>query len=390
MTKSAAGQRRRRSPDVMDMLARARPARLDPGARAQPPAEAAARIAASGQPPASPVPVPRPARRVPRTAVLTGTGLTAVAAAVAVAVLAASTGSPAAAPGGAAAGHGRTHAPVLLTAAMVRQVASASRAAMALSGQATIDYRDTQAGKLQDAGTDRITYSGKNWNDAFSQTFPASGGQSGRPQTAINRIVNGQLYLYIAGRTPKLQWYHDTNPSGHPSVTIPDPRTVLRTLKPSARFEAAGYQSIGGVRLKELRATDLSHLPSLSALPDVGPGERVTSLTVWVDGHGVVRRMALTSARTIAVYPFWANHVSRTANGTMIVTVPTKAMAADLRAKLKREHGHPRMIIHVASVGPGALRHEVDATSLTVSFSQIGQPQRITVPRHAIQQFGRG
>src|SRR5205814_798307 len=146
-------------------------------------------------------------------------------AAVAVAVLATSASGPAA-PGGSA-GHGRTHAPVLVAAAMVRQVASASRSAMALSGRATISYRNTQAGKLQDTGTDQITYSGRNWNDAFSESVPAADGQPASTQFAINRIVGKQLYLYIKGRTNKLEWYHDTNPTGHPSVTIPDPRTVF-------------------------------------------------------------------------------------------------------------------------------------------------------------------
>src|SRR5262249_60185365 len=83
-------------------------------------------------------------------------------------------------------------------------------------------------------------------NDVISQTFPSADGRRAHTQTAINRIVNGQFYLYVAGRTRRPQWYHDTNPSGHPSSSIPDPRTVLRVLEPSARFEVAGYQVIGG------------------------------------------------------------------------------------------------------------------------------------------------
>src|SRR5262249_41914916 len=177
-----------------------------------------------------------------------------------VAVLAASAGGTGIAPGG------PNRAPVLLTAATVRQVASASRAALALSGRATISYTSAQNGVPQGSSTDVITFSGKNWNDVISQTFPGAAGPRSHPQTAINRIVNGQFYLHVAGQTRRLQWYHDTNPSGHPSFSIPDPRTVLRALEPSARFEVAGYQVIGGVRVKELRATDLSHLPSQGRL----------------------------------------------------------------------------------------------------------------------------
>jgi hypothetical protein len=46
--------------------------------------------------------------------------------------------------------------------------------------------------------------------------------------------------------------------------------------------------------------------------------------------------------------------------------------------------------VRVAPPGSGAPRRQVQATALTVTFSGIGQPQRITAPRHAIQQFGRG
>jgi hypothetical protein len=32
----------------------------------------------------------------------------------------------------------------------------------------------------------------------------------------------------------------------------------------------------------------------------------------------------------------------------------------------------------------------VQVTALTVTFSGIGQPQRITPPAHALRQYGRG
>ena len=218
MTKPAVGPRDRRHGDVMELLARARPASLDPGQAGPRPAEAAARLAAADRTAADNAAAGNAAadreaaahagagtvaaRRMPRAAVLTGTGLTVAAAGVAVTVLAVSAGGPTRP---IVATKGRTHAPVLLTAAMVREVASASRSALALSGRATISYRNTQAGKLQVTGTDRITFSGKNWNDAFSQSFPASDGQPASTQFAINRIVGKQFYLYIAARTQRLQ-----------------------------------------------------------------------------------------------------------------------------------------------------------------------------------------
>jgi len=303
---------------------------------------------------------------------------------VAVAVLAVGAGGTGTAPGG------RTRGPVLLTAAMVHQVASASRSALARSGRATVSYTSTQNGRPGDTGTDVITFSGKNWNDVITQRSPGVGGRSGHTPTAIDRIVNGQLYLYIAGRTRRLQWYHDTNPSGHPSVRIPDPRTVFRVLEPSARFELVGYQVIGGVWVKELRATDLSHLPAVGRLGDFAPGPHVTSLVVWVDRHGVVRRLSLTSVATHKVWSVSAYNMRHNAHGLLIVTVPNKAIAAKLKGKLHRAPGAPRIIIRIAPPGSDASHREVQVTRLTVTFSAVGEPQRITAPAHAIPVYGQG
>ena len=430
MTRPTGGLRSRGRRDVMELLARARPASLDPGQDPQRQAAEVARLAAAGTPEARPVATgttvaqsaaaqgaaartetvqsagagmagtgtagtrtetapPRLAQRVPRAAVLTGTGVTAAAAAVAVAVLAATAGGTGNA-GGPAPG-ARTRGPVLLTAAMVHQVASASRSALARSGRATIGYTSTQNGVPGDSGTDVITFSGKNWNDVIYQASPGAGGRPRHTQTAINRIVDGQFYLYTVGRTGRLQWIHDTNRSGHPSVNIPDPRTVLRALEPSARFEVAGYQVIGGVRVKELRATDLSHLPDQSKLVGAfAAGGRVLSLEVWVDGHGVVRRLSLTSEQIHKVWAVSAYNVRHRSHGQLIFTVPNKAIAAQLKGKLHRAHGAPRIIIRVAPPGSGAPRREVQVSRLTVTFSAIGQPQRITAPAHAVPVYGRG
>jgi hypothetical protein len=395
MTKQAGGLRQRRRPDVMELLARARPASLDPGEEdGWPAAQIAARIAAAagtaeGPPAAEPRrarPGPRPGRaagRLPRAAVLTGTGVTVTAAAAAVAVLVASAGT-----GNVPRRHGA--APVMLTAAMVHRVASASRSALALSGQALITYRNTQNAAPSGTGSDTITFSGKNWNDVISQSVPAADGQSVTRLIAINRIVGRQFYLYAAGRTPKLQWYRDTNPTGHPSFTIPDPRTVLRVLEPSAGFVVAGYQGSGPARLKELRATSLTHLPGLGSLPDVGPGSHLTSLEVWVDGHGVVHRMSLALRYVMTAYS-----LARLpgVKGQRVLLAPDRAAAAKLRASLKHKQVKiygARIIVRVAPHRPGSVHREVQVTALTVTFSHIGQPQRITAPAHAIPVFGQG
>src|SRR6516164_8060269 len=305
MTKPAGGLRDRRRPDVMELLARARPVSLDRGQDPRRQAVEIARLTAAGTAAAGTAVAAATAAARTRAAGPAGSGLTAAAAAVAVAVLAATAGGTGTAPGS------RTRGPELLTAAMVHQVASASLSALARSGRATVSYTSTQNGVPGDNSTDVITFSGKNWNDVIFQSSPSSGDRPGHIPTAINRIINGQLYLYIAGRTRRLQWYRDTNPTDlYPSAKIPDPRTVLRALEPSARFEFVRYQVIDGVRVKELRATDFSHLSGLLRLGDFAPGH-VRSLEVWVDGHSVVRRLSLTSSATHRVWSVSAENVRR-------------------------------------------------------------------------------
>ena len=108
-----------------------------------------------------------------------------------------------------------------------------------------------------------------------------------------------------------------------------------------------------------------------------------------------MRRIGLGFTVTTTVWSVKADNMRSKADGTLIITLPTKSLAAALRAKLKKEHGHlvangHRVIIRLAPPGSGAAHHETQTTALTVSFSGIGQPQRITAPRHAIQQYGRG
>ncbi len=278
---------------------------------------------------------------------------------------------------------GSTTSPrVILTAAMVRHLANESRLALASAGRVDVTYRDTQAGVVQDFGSDDITFSGQNWNDAFSQTLPASSGQPADTQFAINRIVNGQAYYYIKGETDKLEWYHDTNPSDHPQVSVPDPRTALAVLEPSARFEVVGYQTIGGRRLEELRATVLNQLPSLGTMPDIQPGEQVTSLEVWVDRQGVVHRMSISLQQTMIVYPLHSlpPGLKRLIRGSKYVITLQK-----IEELLKAYRLHPGQ-----SAGATGGRREIQVTQLTVSFLDIGQRQLITVPAHSIPVYAQG
>ncbi len=159
--------------------------------------------------------------------------------------------------------------PAVLTAATVHAMASKSRLALARAGQAAISYRQTDNGAWRGSGKDTISFARGNWNDVISQAFPGSEGQRPQTQVAIDRIVDGQFYLHTNGPHGRVRWYRDTNPSNHPRVNIPDPRTLFGLLDPSARFKVIGHEVIGGLRLTELRATKAPRLRALGWLPGV-------------------------------------------------------------------------------------------------------------------------
>ncbi len=292
-----------------------------------------------------------PVRHHPRraAAIAASSAAACIAAAITVALLGGQAGR---APSG--------HAGTVLTVAMVRQVATASGTALAHSGQVRITYSDMSSldPSGRSAGTDDITFSGKAWNYVSNQTAPPNG-------RTINRVVGGQAYYYLTGRAG-LRWYRESNPrelARVTSVTAPDPRNLLRILDPTARFVRVGYQVIGGVRVEHLRATRLGHLPGLSALPgDAAPIGRVTSLNVWVDSHGVIRRMHVTSQM----------HVTTNRRKEFFVV---------------KKNG----TFKVKKVGPPVpVRHGVERASAWISFLNIGQPQKVTAPTHSIPVYSHG
>lgn len=298
----------------------------------------------------------RPGRRP--VIVLAAAGLTAGGVAAA-AVLATGT-APGAPP--------RGGVPAMLTAAMVARVASASRAALAVSGEVSIASQDSRNGVVQDDATTDISFDGANWNLAARQTFPAAPGQPASTQFAINRVVGGQAYYYIAATSSRLRWYHDTGPGAVRSLGIPDPRTLLRVLTQGARFRDEGAVVSDGVRLRKLAATRVAGVTLPGAFPALPPGQRITALTLWVDGSGVVRRMDIT------------------ASGTMRV-VQVSALTPAQRALLRQDRGRAAAL---ARLTPPGARPVTQVTTLRVRFLKIGQPQPISAPAGAIPVSGRG
>lgn len=315
-------------------------------------------------------------RRQARRSVATRVSLVAVptAAAAAAVTMVVSGGGSVVVPG-----HSKPAKPAVLTAAMVKRVVSESRLAMAHSGQATISYRMTDNGKPNGAGGDHITFAGKNWNDVILNAT--------HKPIAINRIVNGQFYLWIEGPDNKMRWYHDTNPSGHPDVQIPDPRTLFALMNPSARFEVIGHQVVSGLKLTKLRATMPPGIRPLNWLPGVDSGAKVDSLIVWVDSHQVVRQMSMHVRQTTSTAPIF---LKKSKNGSLEVVVPSKKFLAEARSMAQKVSKHYHVTVRIDPKVAGKIRHDALTTTVSVQFSGFGQHQVITTPRHSTPQFGRG
>jgi hypothetical protein len=278
--------------------------------------------------------------------------------------------------------------PALATDAYVLHLAAASRIALAQAGRAEIVTRQTQGGVFQGTGTDDITFSGRNWNDSFSEILPASAGQPATRQSAINRVVDGQAYDYFVA-AHGLAWYHEVGSDAIESMAIPDPRTLLGELAPGARFVLAGYSTMDGVRLEHLRATRLTGLPAIQ-LGNATPQGRLTALNIWADTSGVVHRMTLTTSQTVAVGMLNSRTLLRQMRAD---PASHRAKLAAVRRWVEKESkllkGHGLIKIELGS-GKSGMTLQTQVTTMTVSFLDIGQPQAITVPAHAYLTHGLG
>lgn len=325
-------------------------------------------------------------RRQARRSLTTRVGVVAVpvaAVAAAAAVVVSGMGGPVAP--GTSAKSGNSTRSAVLTAAMVQRVTSQSLTALARSGQATIAYRLTDNGTETVSGSDRITFAGHNWNDVVKQTFPASKGQPSLSQTAINRIVGKQFYLFSEGKNGHGHWIRDTNPSEHPSVKIPDPRSLLGLLQPSADFKVVGHEVVHGVRLTILSATKAPELRDLSWLPGAQPGAKVKSLTVLVDRHNVVHQMSLRVKYDQTTG--WL-YMQKAKNGDLKLVVPSKAYLKAARAQARQLRKHYRVTVGIDPSVSASVSHDVNLAVVSVTF--VGGHQVITAPRHSTPVFSQG
>jgi hypothetical protein len=223
-------------------------------------------------------PIPRASRR--RRVLFTGAGvgLAAAGCAAGLVIATASPGAPTPAGAGARQASPTRQSSTFLTAAMVEHVAAASSAALGSSGH----------------GTDTVSYSGSAYNYVVHTTKPYF------PSGTI-RVVNGQVYI-TDPTAIRLTWIHDVGGSTKPS--FPEAATLLRLLSPSAKFQNAGTNVIGGIRLTHLHATQVSGLPDDATLAryanlvsaaksGIVPDGTLTALDLWTDSHGVVHQMTI-------------------------------------------------------------------------------------------------
>jgi hypothetical protein len=230
--------------------------------------------------------------------------------------------------------------PAVLTAAMLKQVAAASQAAMT-SGQARIATATGGSTVVQ-----QVTFDGANWNDVLNPGAPVRVHRTAHlfswTGESIDRVVDGQAYHYPAFAfkpAPHIaaEWMHIIAPGAGASLNIPDPRTLLNVLSPSAGFVTDGYAIVNGVRAEHLRATTPAGVPLRPLNPLIGTEPdhpRVSALDLWVDPSDVVLKARFTVS------------------------------------------------------GPEQVRDP--GVTVTVTFSQIGQPQDITAPARYVTVGGKG
>jgi len=290
-------------------------------------------------------------------------------------------------------GTGSTRPPraesAVLTAAMLRHLTAASRLALAQSGRAVVTSRELLGGKLQQTGTDDITFDGRNWNDSFTVSTPTATGEPASRETAINRVVDGRAYDYFVA-ADGLAWYHEVGPDAVANLAIPDPRALLRELAPAARFAEGRTSVLAGVTVTKLTATNVRGLPSLNS-PDIWPTGTISALSIWVDRHGVVRQVTVTGTQIV--------DVGTLSSGKAVRHQLTRFLAhvSDLerRDHLSRAQAMERVKFLVLAPGLRRLhlsgfRTEADVTTMTIRFTDIGQPQVIRAPADAIRIYGRG
>ena len=254
----------------------------------------------------------------------------------------------------------------VLTAAQMRQVTEASRSALANSARAYVTYLGP--GPYHAFQSENITFSGANYSFAGSVINSAASGRPGQVAWFAERLINGQAYEHELG-TKGWHWFHYASP-GAQIAHILDPRTMLGVLMPSERFRFAGHVVVGGVALERLQASDPADVPDLGSLTGFAAGGYPAALAVLIDSRGVVHQVDISlRGPTLTAAAGRGNPVLR-----------QSALAEEAQLTRERPLAREAQLAQKASA-PVAV---AGSTSVMVTFADIGQPQNISAPRHAI------
>jgi hypothetical protein len=140
--------------------------------------------------------------------------------------------------------------------------------------------------------------------------------------------------------------------------------------------------------------------PVLFAVPDgsdhdfepglPAPQGRLTALSIWADGKGVVHRMSLTTRLAVSVGVLNPGQLPK---GVHAGPAARRAKIAMLRKWLEKEAKALRekhLTVIRLGTGKSGVTTQIQLTSVTVNFLDIGHPQVITVPAHAYLTHGLG
>jgi len=259
----------------------------------------------------------------------------------------------------------------VLTAAQMRQVTEASRSALANSARAYVTYLGP--GPYHAFQSENIAFSGANYSFSGSVINSAASGRPGQVAWFAERLINGQAYDHELG-SKGWHWFRYASP-GAQIAHILDPRTILQVLMPSERFRFAGHVVAGGVTLERLQASNPANVPNLGSLTGLAAGEHPTALAVLIDSRGVVHQVdiSLRGPTLTAAAGLGMPGPAKPGPGK---PVPGKAELAR-EPSLTREASLARK-----APAPFAV---AGSTSVMVTFADIGQPQYISAPRHAIR-----
>jgi hypothetical protein len=289
----------------------------------------------------------------------------------------------------------------VLTATVLRHVAGASRAAMT-SGRADIHWASGGTTVIQ-----HIAFDDANWADTIAPREASQVRSSSSPGLhvltwagpTIEKVVDGQDYHYPAfAWKPKPHlvagWMHIIAPGAGASLNIPDPRTLLSVLSPSAGFVTDGYATVNGVRVERLRATTPGAVPvaPLDPIIQSEPSDpRFSALNLWIDPSDVVLKaeFTVTGSDTIAkLTPAGVRAAERYIRAHGIKVYGQLHLQAAYKALIKAQPGLAWRLRQPGMVG--AVHVQDPGVTVTVTFSQIGQPQPITAPASYTTVGGKG